>query len=123
MALHQDPLRALDDRAPVERRLELIDLDLQPQRLLVAAQRDLDRALSGSSRAISSAASATDAANGITSCPRPSRMSPSARRSSSRSLARRIRRLRSLVVVVSVVIVATFFYTPHVPAETPAGWT
>src|SRR5215204_6148375 len=45
VALHHDALRALDHRAPLERRLELVDLDLQPRGLLVAPQRDLDRAL------------------------------------------------------------------------------
>ena len=57
-------------------------------------------ARSGSSRAISSIASATDTANGVTSCPSRSSTSPSARRSSSRSLASRIRRFFSFVVPV-----------------------
>src|SRR3954454_13140705 len=42
VALHEDALRALDRRAPLERRLELIDLDLQPRGLLVPPERHLD---------------------------------------------------------------------------------
>src|SRR5687768_1720686 len=45
VTLHQDALGALDDRAPVERRLELLDLDLEPRLLLVAAQGHLDGTL------------------------------------------------------------------------------
>src|SRR5215211_5528010 len=42
VALHEDALRALDRRAALERRLELVDLDLQPRGLLVPAERHLD---------------------------------------------------------------------------------
>src|SRR3954447_2784350 len=63
-------------------------------------------ARSGSSRAMTSTASATETANGVTSCPRRSSTPASARRSSSRSLARRIRMARS-----GLVIGPTWFYT------------
>src|SRR4051794_17843112 len=76
-------------------------------------------ARSGSSRAISSTASATETANGVTSWPSPSSTSPSARRSSSRSLARRMRRFVSLWVPVVLVISRTFFYTSTARPRTP----
>src|SRR3954469_3456227 len=72
-------------------------------------------ARSGSSRAISSIASPTETANGVTSCPSVSSTSPRALRSSSRSLASRILKLRSLVVDV---IRSTLVRSGRVPRRT-----
>src|SRR3954469_15582758 len=72
-------------------------------------------ARSGSSRAISSIASPTETANGVTSCPSVSSTSPRALRSSSRSLASRILKPRSLVVDV---IRSTLVRSGRVPRRT-----
>ena len=45
VALHQNPLGALDHTAPLERALELLDLLVQPAGLAVPAHGDLDRPL------------------------------------------------------------------------------